>query len=55
MIQNLIWATAYNVVAFPLAAGIAYGAGIIMDPAVEAALMASSIIIVAINARFLKA
>jgi Cu2+-exporting ATPase len=54
MIQNLVWATGYNVVAIPLAAGVAYGVGFIMDPAVGAALMALSTIIVAINARFLK-
>jgi P-type Cu2+ transporter len=54
MIQNLAWATGYNVVAIPLAAGAAYGAGILLDPALGAALMAVSTIIVAINARFLK-
>ena len=54
MIQNLVWATGYNAVAIPLAAGVAYGVGFIMDPAVGAALMALSTIIVAINARFLK-
>jgi Cu2+-exporting ATPase len=42
------------VVAIPLAAGVAYGVGFIMDPAVGAALMALSTIVVAINARFLK-
>jgi Cu2+-exporting ATPase len=54
MLQNLLWATGYNIVAIPLAAGVAYGVGFIMDPAVGAALMALSTIIVAINARFLK-
>jgi P-type Cu2+ transporter len=54
MVQNLIWATGYNVVTIPLAAGVAYGAGILLDPAVGAALMATSATIVAINARFLK-
>ena len=54
MIQNLVWATGYNAVVIPLAAGVAYGVGFIMDPAVGAALMALSTIIVAINARFLK-
>ncbi len=53
MVQNLAWATGYNVVAIPLAAGVAYAAGIILDPALGAALMAASTIIVAINARFL--
>jgi Cu2+-exporting ATPase len=54
MEQNLAWATGYNVVAIPLAAGVAYRLGIVLDPAVGAALMAASTIIVAINARFLK-
>jgi P-type Cu2+ transporter len=54
MLQNLGWATGYNVVAIPLAAGAAYGAGILLDPALGAALMALSTIIVAVNARFLK-
>lgn len=54
MVQNLIWATGYNVVAIPLAAGAAYGVGVILDPALGAALMAISTIIVAINARFLR-
>jgi P-type Cu2+ transporter len=54
MVQNLVWATGYNVVAIPLAAGVAYGAGILLDPAFGAALMAASTVIVAINARFLR-
>jgi len=54
MIQNLIWATGYNLVALPLAAGILYNQGIIIIPAVGAVLMSLSTIIVAINARFLK-
>ena len=53
MVQNLLWAVGYNVVAIPLAAGVAYGAGILLDPALGAALMALSTIIVAVNARFL--
>jgi Cu2+-exporting ATPase len=53
MVQNLIWATGYNVVAIPLAAGAAYNTGFILDPAAGAALMAVSTIIVAINAKFL--
>ncbi len=53
MIQNLIWATGYNVIAIPLAAGAAYSAGILLDPALGAAFMAASTIIVAINARLL--
>ncbi len=54
MVQNLIWATGYNVFAIPLAAGILYGAGILLSPAVGALLMSLSTVIVAINARFLK-
>ena len=54
MVQNLAWATGYNLVAIPLAAGVAYSAGILLDPAIGAALMALSTIIVAVNARFLR-
>jgi Cu2+-exporting ATPase len=54
MLQNLVWATGYNTAAIPLAAGAAYGAGVVLDPAVGAGLMALSTIIVAINARFLR-
>lgn len=54
MVQNLVWATAYNVIAIPLAAGVAYGVGILLDPAVGAAVMAASTIIVAVNAKFLR-
>ncbi len=55
MVQNLVWATGYNVVALPLAAGVAAGAGVVLTPAVGAALMSVSTIIVAINARLLGA
>jgi Cu2+-exporting ATPase len=54
MIQNLIWATGYNVVAIPLAAGALYAWGVLLTPALGAALMAASTVIVAINARLLK-
>ncbi|MGM5488634.1 MAG: copper-translocating P-type ATPase [Nanobdellota archaeon] len=54
MIQNLFWATGYNVVAIPLAAGVLYGYGILISPAIGAALMSLSTIIVAINAQFLR-
>ncbi len=54
MLQNLGWATGYNAFAIPLAAGAAYNAGILLSPAVGAALMSLSTVIVAINARFLK-
>lgn len=39
MIQNLIWATAYNIVALPLAAGILYNQGIVISPALGAVLI----------------
>jgi P-type Cu2+ transporter len=54
MIQNLVWATGYNVVALPLAAGVLYKEGILLSPAAGAALMAISTVVVAINASFLK-
>ncbi len=54
LIQNLIWATGYNVVAIPLAAGVLYNAGIVISPAIGAVLMSLSTVIVAINARLLK-
>lgn len=54
MVQNLGWATGYNVVAIPLAAGVAAGAGVVLSPAVGAALMSASTIIVAVNARLLR-
>jgi P-type Cu2+ transporter len=53
MVQNLWWATGYNVVAIPLAAGALYWAGIVLSPAVGAGLMSASTVIVAINARLL--
>ncbi|MFP4212076.1 MAG: copper-translocating P-type ATPase [Alkalispirochaeta sp.] len=54
MVQNLIWATGYNVVAIPLAAGVLAGVGIILSPEVGAILMSLSTVIVAINARLLR-
>jgi len=54
MRQNLIWATAYNIIALPLAAGIFYYRGIIIRPALGAVFMSLSTIIVSINARLLK-
>lgn len=54
MIQNLIWATGYNVIALPLAAGILINQGIVISPALGAVFMSLSTIIVAINARTLK-
>jgi len=53
MFQNLVWATGYNAFAIPLAAGILYGYGILLSPAIGAVLMSASTVIVAINARLL--
>jgi Cu2+-exporting ATPase len=54
MIQNLAWATGYNVIALPLAAGVLYNQGIVLSPAMGAALMTVSTVVVAINASMLK-
>lgn len=54
MIQNLIWAAAYNVIALPLAAGLLYNQGILIPPALGAVAMSLSTIICAINAYLLK-
>ena len=54
MVQNLWWASGYNIGAIPLAAGVLYAWGIILSPAVGAILMSLSTVIVAVNARFLK-
>jgi P-type Cu2+ transporter len=54
MIENLLWATGYNVVALPLAAGILAPFGILLSPAVGAVLMSVSTIVVAINAQLLR-
>jgi Cu2+-exporting ATPase len=54
MIQNLAWATGYNVVAIPLAAGVLYGFGVLLSPAVGAVFMSASTVIVAVNARMLR-
>jgi Cu2+-exporting ATPase len=54
MIQNLFWATGYNIVALPLAAGVLYSKGIILDPAIAAVFMSFSTVVVAINALLLK-
>lgn len=53
MIQNLIWATGYNVVALPLAAGVLYKWGILLTPAAGAVLMTVSTVVVAVNASLL--
>jgi Cu2+-exporting ATPase len=54
MAQNLLWATGYNAFAIPLAAGVFYNFGILLTPAVGAALMSISTVVVAVNARLLK-
>jgi P-type Cu2+ transporter len=54
IIQNLIWATGYNVVAIPLAAGVLFKYGISLTPAAGAILMSLSTVIVAINAKLLR-
>lgn len=54
MIQNLIWATGYNLAAIPLAAGVLAPWGILLSPAVGALLMSLSTVVVALNAQFLR-
>ncbi|MDR5684362.1 MAG: heavy metal translocating P-type ATPase [Armatimonadota bacterium] len=54
MVQNLLWATGYNAVALPLAAGVAYRWGVLLSPAVGALLMSLSTVIVAANAMLLR-
>jgi P-type Cu2+ transporter len=54
MTQNLLWATGYNLIAVPLAAGILAPWGILLSPALGAAFMSASTVIVAINAQPLR-
>jgi Cu2+-exporting ATPase len=54
MVQNLVWATGYNVLAVPLAAGVLAPVGIVLSPAVGAVLMSASTIVVALNAQLLR-
>ncbi|MCU1416253.1 MAG: heavy metal translocating P-type ATPase [Schumannella sp.] len=54
MLQNLIWATGYNAIGLPVAAGVLAGAGFLMPPAVGAAVMSVSTIVVAVNAQLLR-
>jgi Cu2+-exporting ATPase len=54
MIENLIWAAGYNVIALPLAAGVLAPIGILLSPAVGALLMSLSTVIVAANAQLLR-
>jgi len=53
-VQNLAWATGYNVVAIPLAAGALYAFGIVLTPALGALFMSLSTLIVSVNSRFLR-
>ena len=54
MVQNLVWATGYNVLVIPLAAGVLFSAGIVVAPALGAAIMSVSTIVVALNAQLLR-
>ncbi|HEX5743871.1 MAG TPA: copper-translocating P-type ATPase [Candidatus Saccharimonadales bacterium] len=54
MVQNLSWATGYNVLAIPLAAGVLYSQGVLLAPAVGAILMSLSTVVVAVNAQLLR-
>ncbi|MCE4629928.1 MAG: HAD-IC family P-type ATPase, partial [Desulfurococcales archaeon] len=54
IVQNLLWATGYNAVTLPLAAGVAYNIGILLPPAVGALFMTVSTVIVAVNASLLR-
>ena len=54
MLQNLVWAAGYNIVAIPLAAGAFAWAGLTLAPAVGAVLMSLSTIVVALNAQLLR-
>jgi Cu2+-exporting ATPase len=54
MIQNLFWAISYNILALPVAAGLLYHWGIMLNPALGAVLMSLSTIIVAINSRLIR-
>ncbi|WP_269078374.1 HAD-IC family P-type ATPase [Leifsonia xyli] len=54
MLQNLAWATGYNILALPLAAGVAIGASVVVSPAFGAVLMSVSTVVVALNAQLLR-
>jgi Cu2+-exporting ATPase len=54
MVQNLAWATGYNLITVPLAAGVLAGVGVILPPAVGAILMSASTLVVAANAQLLR-
>jgi Cu2+-exporting ATPase len=52
--QNLIWATGYNIIAIPLAAGVLAPFGVLLSPAIGALFMSLSTVIVALNAQLLR-
>lgn len=54
MWQNLVWATGYNIIAVPLAAGVLAFAGVVLSPAAGAVLMSASTVVVALNAQLLR-
>ncbi|MCU1522714.1 MAG: copper-translocating P-type ATPase [Arthrobacter sp.] len=54
MWQNLVWATGYNIISVPLAAGVLAFAGVVLSPAAAAVLMSASTIVVALNAQLLR-
>jgi Cu2+-exporting ATPase len=54
MVQNLVWATGYNAIAIPMAAGVTFGTGFVMTPAIAAIFMSASTVIVAVNAQLLR-
>src|SRR5256712_12632980 len=49
MVQNLCWATGYNVIAIPVGAGVLYPAGLLLTPAIGAVLMSGCTVLVAVN------
>ena len=51
MIQNLLWASGYNALAIPLAAGVLYNHGILLSPAIGALIMSLSTVVVALNSQ----
>jgi Cu2+-exporting ATPase len=53
-LQNLFWATGYNAIGIPMAAGVLFGAGILLPPALAAIFMSVSTIVVALNAQLLR-
>jgi len=54
MIQNLVWATGYNALAIPVAAGVLAPIGFILPMSVGALAMSISTVVVAVNAQLLR-